>query len=60
MTWADQKTGDMASGGSDRVGATPTQLGVGGDGYRTMERGTVAGPRRATHGEAMAYRSFVG
>ena len=60
MTWTDQKNGGMASGGSDRVGATPTQLGVGGDGYRTMERGTVAGPRRATHGAAVADRSFVG
>ena len=26
----------------------------------TMERGTVAGPRRATHRAAMADRSFVG
>ena len=60
MTWADQKTGGMASGGSDGVGATSTQLGVGGDVYRTMDRGMVAGPRRATHGAAVADHSFVG
>ena len=33
VTWADQQTGGMPSGGSDRVGTAPTQLGVGGDEY---------------------------
>ena len=33
VTWAGQKTGSMPSGGSDCVGATPTHLGVCGDGY---------------------------
>ena len=33
VTWADQQTGGMPSGGSDRFRAAPTQVGVGGDGY---------------------------
>ena len=33
VTWADQQIGGMPSGGSDRIGAAPTQVGVGGDGY---------------------------
>ena len=33
VAWADQQTGGMPSGGSDRVGEGPTQVGVGGDGY---------------------------
>ena len=41
MTWADQQTDGMPSGGSDCLGATPTQLGVGGGRYE--DNGTGSG-----------------
>ena len=42
VAWADQQTGGMPFGGSDRVGAAPTtQVGVGGDGY--WDKGTGSG-----------------
>ena len=39
VTWADQQTGGMPSGGSDRVGAAPTHVGVGGDDKETESGG---------------------
>ena len=37
VTWADQQTGGMPSGGSDCFGAAPTQVEVDGDGYGDKE-----------------------
>ena len=40
VTWADQQTGGMPFGGSDRVGAAPTQVGVCGDAYGDNDTGS--------------------
>ena len=40
VAWADQQIGGMPFGGSDRVGAAPTQVEVCGDAYGDNETGS--------------------